>query len=412
MSDLIQVEKLSKKFKIYRNDIARVAEAFMPKEMRKWHEEKWALKDISFKMGRGESLAIVGQNGSGKSTLLSILVGSRAATTGNVEISGRVSALLELGMGFDMEFTGIQNATMGLQILGVEGRKIPSYLEEVREFSELGKYFDRPLRTYSSGMQVRLAFSVATIIKPDVLVVDEALSVGDAYFQHKSIARIRKLRDAGTSLIFVSHDAAAVKTLCNRALLLDEGAVVMDSDPDSVMNYYNALIAKKEEILDIAQNQMGETRSGSHIVKFDTIQFKDTTGLKRDAFQVGEAAILCIRFSVSERVSKPTIGFSLRDRIGNEVFGTNTFYLDAEQAESSEPWLEFGKYEINLEMPLNFGVGSYSVTVAAHTTETHLDQNYDWWDHACILKILPGSEPRFQGAAFIPIKPYSIERST
>ena len=220
----INVVGISKKYKQYNGSWSRLCEWLIPNKLR--HRELWVLKDIYLKVEKGESVGIVGQNGAGKSTLLKILTGTTQPTTGKASISGRVSALLELGMGFHSEFTGRQNAIMGCQMLGIDNPTIAKKIPEILLFSELGDYFDRPLRTFSSGMQVRLAFSVATCVQPEVLIIDEALSVGDVYFQHKSMNRIRDFRQKGTTLLFVSHDPGAVKSLCSRAILLDRGLMI------------------------------------------------------------------------------------------------------------------------------------------------------------------------------------------
>lgn len=398
MSDILLVDKVSKKFKVFDRPIDRLMEALSGGRLKR-HREKWALQDISFRLEQGESMGLVGQNGCGKSTLLSIIVGSRAPTSGTTLAHGRVSALLELGMGFHPDFTGRENAIMGLQIQGLSAPDIPGLLPWIEDFSELGEYFENPLRTYSSGMQMRLAFSVATVLKPDILIVDEALSVGDVYFQHKSVGRIRELRSQGASLLFVSHDAASVKSLCDRALLLDEGKMVQDGTPDQVMDYYNAMIAEKEKHLDIVQNERGETRSGSQLVRFESVELIGKDGTKRETFRVGDAATLRCRLRCTRAIDFPTIGFSIRDRLGNEVFGTNSWYL----GQTDLPAMTPGEYVVEFATKLRLGVGSYSVTVAAHTERTHVENNYDWWDHACVFQVIAGSEYEFAGVAFLEV---------
>jgi lipopolysaccharide transport system ATP-binding protein len=301
-------------------------------------------------------------------------------------------------MGFDPEFTGRQNAEMGLQLLGVHPSQISTLILWIESFSELGEYFDQPLRTYSSGMQVRLGFSVATAVKPDLLIIDEAMAVGDAYFQHKSTSRIRYLKDQGTSLLFVSHDAASVKALCDRAILLLDGKIIMDDNPVKVMDYYNALIAKQQETMVIEQSD-GQTRSGSGLVKVISVEIFDSDGVSTDNFSVSEQVSLKLKLELSEEIQLPTVGISIRDKFGNEVFGTNTFHLGVNDKSKQGP----GELEFRFHFPMNIGVGSYSVTVAAHTEDTHLDQNYDWWDQALMFKVLPGEEYRFQGTVFLDI---------
>jgi lipopolysaccharide transport system ATP-binding protein len=399
MTVRVNVKNVSKKFKIYPKPIYRLIELFSGGLLMK-HTDKWVLSDISFTVSAGESVAIVGRNGSGKSTLLSIIVGSRAPTTGETQVHGRVSALLELGMGFDPEFTGRQNAVMGLQILGVDNSKMQECLTWIENFAELGEYFDQSLRTYSSGMHVRLGFSVATAIQPDLLIVDEALAVGDAYFQHKSMARIRYLKERGTSLLFVSHDAASVKALCDRAILIDSGRVLMDDAPVPVMDYYNALIAEQQQSQPIQQLE-NQTRSGSGLVRIEEVSMINEQNEVREDFVVAERVRLSCRLRLAEEMPLPTVGFSIRDRFGNEVFGTNTYYLGSE--ERSTPGHP-GLMQVEFLVPLNLGVGSYSLTIAAHTQDTHLEENFDWWDQALIFHVRAGAESHFQGSNYLKVE--------
>ena len=394
---ILSVDQIGKRFKVYRNPLLRLIELFSGGRFKR-HTEKWVLNDISFRVTRGEAVAIVGRNGSGKSTLLSIVVGSRSPTSGSVDVSGRVSALLELGMGFDPEFTGRQNAVMGLQLLGVPDGDIEELVVWIESFCELGEYFDHPLRTYSSGMQVRLGFSVATAVEPDVLIVDEALAVGDAYFQHKSMARIRQLQHKGTTLLFVSHDAASVKALCDRAILLDQGRMLMDDTPIKVMDFYNAKIAERQQSMGIQQDA-GQTRSGSGLVKFVGVELVNGEGAASDSFKVNELALFKCHVEISEEMELPTIGFSIRDRFGGEVFGTNTFHLGQARRK-----VNAGTIEVEFEFTMSLGVGSYSMTVAAHTLDTHLEENYDWWDQALVFEILSGDEAVFHGTTFLAVK--------
>lgn len=220
----LRVYNLGKVYKRYPNDRARLLEWLYPARPR--HQQYWVLRGISFEVAPGEAIGLIGNNGAGKSTLLKMVVGTTQPSEGQVDLGGRVAALLELGMGFHPQFSGRQNAYMSGQILGFSGAQMTKLMPEIEAFAEIGDYLDQPLRTYSSGMQVRLAFSVATAVRPEILIVDEALSVGDAYFQQKSFDRIRQFRDAGTTLLIVSHNPSTVKTLCSRALLLDEGLVV------------------------------------------------------------------------------------------------------------------------------------------------------------------------------------------
>src|SRR5436190_20641545 len=242
---MLTISNLGKAYRRYRHKRDRLVEMVVPRG-RPRHELVWVLRNVHFEVGPGECVGIVGQNGAGKSTLLKLVTGTTRPTEGSIVARGRIAAILELGMGFHPEFTGRQNVFIAGQLLGLETAEIAAAMPDIERFAEIGSYFDQPVRVYSSDMQVRLAFSVATAVRPDLLIVDEALSVGDAYFQHKSMARIKAFREQGTTLLFVSHDPGAVKTLCDRAILLDRGVVVRDGRPDDILDYYNAIIAKRE----------------------------------------------------------------------------------------------------------------------------------------------------------------------
>jgi lipopolysaccharide transport system ATP-binding protein len=233
----IRVNNLGKAYKQYPTRWSRLAEWVLP-FLGLRHQLSWVLKDINFRVEPGEAVGIIGVNGAGKSTLLKLITGTAQPTTGNVEISGRVAAMLELGMGFHPDFTGRQNVFMAGQLLGLNVEEITALMPEIEAFAEIGDYIDQPVRVYSSGMQVRLAFSVATAVRPDILIVDEALSVGDAYFQAKCYQRISQFKDQGTTLLLVTHSTGDVVKHCGRAIMLKNGRVEMDSSSRAVTNRY------------------------------------------------------------------------------------------------------------------------------------------------------------------------------
>jgi len=398
---MVGMSNLGKRYKRYPHRWARLAE-WLTAERYCGHESRWALRGVSCEVEPGEAVGIVGQNGAGKSTLLKILTGTSRPTEGTFHVGGRVAALLELGMGFHPDFTGRQNATMGCQMLGLGAGEIRERLPEIERFAELSDYMQQPLRSYSTGMQMRLAFSVATAVRPDVLIVDEALSVGDAYFQHKCIKRIRSFRDQGTTLLFVSHDPGAVKSLCNRALLLERGVLLQDAKPDAVLDYYNALIAQQEKDAEIQQLEVDgattETRSGSGQATLVSIDVTDASGRSCRTFRVGDVArFRCVaQFAVP--IEKPTIGILIRDRLGNEVFGTNTHHLQV-----FEPLVESGECLVaTFTLTLHLGYGHYSLTVALHAGDTHLDANFDWRDQVLVFHVIPNDAYRFVGTARLP----------
>lgn len=365
---------------------------------------RWILRGVSFDIQRGQALGLIGVNGAGKSTLLKLLAGTSRPTEGTVHIDGTVSALLELGLGFHPEFTGRQNAYMSGQMTGHSRAEMDRVMHEIEAFAEIGDYFDLPVRTYSSGMQVRVAFAVATAFKPDVLIVDEALSVGDAYFQHKSFARIREFRDQGATLLFVSHDPGAVKSLCDRAILLGEGGVLRDGDPADVLDYYYALISAREDAAN-PENDLGELgrRSGNgraRMISAELLGANESNAVEQPMFRVGEAARLRIVYEAQEELPGLTLGMTIRDRTGYDVFGMNT---------RRQGWPDIGmqpgvRQVIEFILPaLNIGAGHYHISLALHDDDHHVAGNYDRWDQAVVFEVTHGSDVPFAGVAALPV---------
>jgi ABC-type polysaccharide/polyol phosphate transport system ATPase subunit len=268
----IEVNNLGKKFKLFTSPGGRFLE-YMSIGKVKRHADFWALKDISFNIPSGTTLGILGQNGSGKSTLLSILAGVLYPSEGSFEIKGKVSAILELGSGFHPEFSGRDNVYMYGSIMGLSKQQIDDRFDEIVQFSELGDFIDQPLRTYSSGMIVRLAFSVAVHVDADILIVDEALAVGDAIFQHRCFRKIREMQADGKTILYVGHDTEAVRNLCTSALLLDGGRVIERGDPNYVVNKYYALITDRERAY-TEENliEHGDTPRGGYETVYNFVQ--------------------------------------------------------------------------------------------------------------------------------------------
>lgn len=372
------------------------------------HEQRWVLQDLNFSIQAGESVGLIGRNGAGKSTLLKLLTGTLQPTTGHVQVQGRVAALLELGMGFHPQFSGYDNVLMAGQLQGLTRSEVLACMSSIIAFAEIGDAMNQPVREYSSGMTVRLAFATATAVRPDLLIVDEALAVGDAYFQHKCYQRIKEFQAQGTTLLFVSHDPLAVKTLCSRALLIEGGKIAMDAEPAQVLDYYNALIALKEHTLlehasHIASSPAARgIRSGTGEVNITAVQLTQN-GNETSNFCEGDALRITLDFSICQALPSVTVGILLRDRLGNEVFGTNTHHLGLTQPLSH---LKAGQ-QISLHFDidrLSLGPGSYSLSVAAHGADSHLSGNYDWWDHARTLEVGPGSGSVFTGLVRLDFK--------
>lgn len=408
MTDCIVIDNLGKKYKRYRSRSHRIAEWLMPGK--NLHEEKWVLRHVSFRVRQGESVGIIGHNGAGKSTLLKIITGTTQPSEGSVRTLGRISALLELGIGLHPDFTGRQNAYMICQLMGLKNHEIDALMPEIEAFAEIGDYMDRPLRTYSSGMAVRVAFAAATAVRPDILIVDEALSVGDAYFQHKSFNRIRQFRKEGTTLLFVSHDPGAVKNLCDRAILLDQGLMIKEGRPDEVLDYYNAIIARREADYQIRQTQGAGnrmiTRSGSGAAEILDVSIH-SLGKETAAVRVGEMVDILVTFRCHRTLDNPTVGILLKDRLGNDIFGTNTYhtrlYIGTCEAGTD--------HAVKFSFPLNLGIGHYSLTVAVHEGPAHTTDNYDWWDQAGTIQVIPGEQPFFSGVSYLPVTTEIIDQS-
>lgn len=401
----ICVRQLGKAFKRYPRVRHRLLE-WLP-----WggvhHELRWVLRNISFDVQPGEAIGLIGRNGAGKSTLLKLLTGTLVQNEGSIRVSGRVAALLELGMGFHPDFSGFDNVLMSGQLQGFSREEVLERMDQIVAFAEIGDALDQPVRTYSSGMMVRLAFAAATAVPPDVLIVDEALAVGDAYFQHKCFRRIREFQDRGVTILFVSHDPLAVKSLCNRALLIEKGGIAMDAEPVEVLDYYNALVAldsdqqdRHEEHIRSIEETRG-IRSGTGEARIAYVKLI-RQGVETTQILEGESVVLRLEVAVNAELADLTVGILFRDRLGNEVFGTNTYQLglvgELENLSSgSRILIDFAIDDFHL------GVGSYNLTVAAHGAGTHLAGNYDWWDQALTIEVGQGVGAPFSGITRLPL---------
>lgn len=405
----MQVEGVGKAYRVWGSEWLRAASWFgFPSYPR---EEHWVLRDVTFSIAPGEAVGVIGQNGAGKSTLLKLITGTAQPSEGRIVRTGRVAAILELGMGFNPDLSGRQNAFHSAGLMGYSQDQIEGAMPGIEEFAEIGEYFDEPVRTYSSGMQVRVAFAVATAFTPDLLIVDEALSVGDSYFQHKSFDRMRRFREEGTSIMLVSHSMSDVKALCDRAILLEKGRVVRDGAPDEVVDYYNALIAKKEnENLSVEQRRTKQgwvvTRSGSGQAKVHTLRLVDAaTGHDVAMATVGQKLRLELDAGADQPIGSLVLGFMIRDKQGHVVWGSNTWHTGQVQRDLKPG--ERLKYV--LEFTCTLGPGSYSVSPALVSTETHLVDNYEWIDNLLVFDVMNGGEASFIGSNWLDAR-FTIER--
>lgn len=396
---LIRVSNLGKAYKQYPSRWSRLIEWLVPFS-RQRHFLKWVLSDINFTVQPGEAVGIIGINGAGKSTLLKLITGTSQPSTGGVDITGRVAALLELGMGFHPDFTGRQNVYMAGQLLGYSVQELDELMPAIEEFAEIGSYIEQPVRVYSSGMQMRLAFSIATARRPDVLIIDEALSVGDAYFQHKSFERIREYRSQGTTLLIVSHDKGAIQSICDRAILLNAGKVALEGEPEAVMDYYNALLADRQHqtiIQELRPDGKVQTISGTGEATVFEIKLLSDKNIPVEIIDVGARVTLEVHVRINAMIPRLVFGYMIKDRLGQPVFGTNTHHLKKELFDlKRDDMLVY-----RLSFVANIGAGTYSIATALASDATHLGNNYEWRDFALVFSVENFSKPSFVGTNWI-----------
>ena len=388
----IKVEKLSKCYKIYAEPRDRLKQFVLPRIQRtlgitprQYFRDFWALKEVSFEIKKGETVGIIGSNGSGKSTLLQMICGTLSPTAGNIVTNGRIAALLELGSGFNPEFTGRENIYLNAVIMGLSANEITNKIDSIIEFSGLGDAIDQHLKTYSSGMHARLAFSSAIHIEPTILIVDEALSVGDAGFQLKCMLRMREMQEMGVTILFVSHDTGAVARLCDHVIVLDKGRIVSQgSDPLQCIKLYEQLTRKislpaqltsevhaetyEDELLGIQ-----ETRIGSQEARYLNIEFLGDDNKCRQVFKPGEELLIKASIESSRHFNKVVTGFTLKNKAGVDVWGDNNFFANVNLA--LQPGLSVLTYRFKLHVP----AGEYFLYVGLADISgerTELDQRW------------------------------------
>jgi lipopolysaccharide transport system ATP-binding protein len=339
MNGSIDVQGLGKAYKQYPTRWSRLAEWLLP-----WrgprHALKWVLRDINFRIAPGEAVGLIGINGAGKSTLLKLITGTTQPSAGGVYLGGRVAALLELGMGFHPDFSGRQNVVMAGQLAGLAPEQITALMPEIEAFADIGGYVDQPVRVYSSGMQMRLAFAVATCVRPDILIVDEALAVGDVFFQQKCFDRIRGFTDSGTTLLFVSHSMGTVMNICDRALYIHQGALAFDGEPRTAADRYQAELLGRG---DHAPEQLGvagaarlrdaPALTGSEgsittaLADCVGVAFVQADGTPLAAIIADQPVTLRVDYRAHRALGDPHIGFKIRNRYGAVLFETNTYCM-------------------------------------------------------------------------------------
>jgi lipopolysaccharide transport system ATP-binding protein len=335
---IISLKNVSKCFKRYAKPVDRLKELLLPSKSQA--DVFWALQDIQLEIFKGETIGIVGRNGAGKSTLLQLITKTLTPTTGEISVHGRISALLELGSGFNPEFTGRQNVFFNGRILGLTQAEIEAKFDEITEFANIGDFIDQPVKTYSSGMFVRLAFAVAVNTNPDILIVDEALAVGDIFFQQKCFDRLRQMKESGVTLLFVSHDSSSVCKLCSRAILIEHGRIVLDALPRQVVDLYQAKFLQQQDVepelaeikvppsFSIEEDDASSTISlTSEAVAIQFVRFFDEDDQEIYSVTSGSPLQLSIGILFKEEIDDPHVGFIIRTRMGEVIFESNTFCM-------------------------------------------------------------------------------------
>ena len=398
MHTALRVEGLAKQYRIYDQPVDRLKE-LLTRGRWKLHREFWALKGLSFEIDQGTTTGIIGPNGSGKSTLLQIIAGTLNPTHGSVSVNGRIGALLELGAGFNLEFTGIENVYMNSALMGFSKDETTARLPEIERFAELGDFIHQPVKTYSSGMFVRLAFAIAVNSEPDILIVDEALSVGDTIFQHRCVRRIKEMQERGTTILFVSHEPTLVRALCSRAILLYQGEVLADGAPVDVLNRYQRLIMAREraysaneeptaadkpveadlQVLESAPLQY-QYRHGNNYAEVLQVEFLNRSDEPVELVDSGDLARLRMRFVAHQDLPEVVCGFMIRNRHGINIYGTNT-----EQRRYDLGPMQRGEIkEATFTFNCSLGQEHYFISVAVHSPD---GVAYDWLDGVIFFRV-------------------------
>ena len=382
-SAVVLVQHVSKLYRLYQRPADRIRE-ILPFFSNCLHTDFWALRDISFSLERGEVLGLDGPNGCGKSTLLQIVCGILPATSGRVVTQGRIAALLELGAGFNPEFTGRENVLLNGEIMGLSRGEIERAFPSIAAFADIGDFIDRPVKEYSSGMYVRLAFSTAIHVEPEILIVDEALAVGDAVFANRCVRKFEELKQRKVTVLFVSHDLGLVKQLSDRAILLLGGRIEAEGKPKDVINRYIGLVLERQK-RHVERREPGALRGsfrhGDGTSEIIDIQLLNSRGEPSSALESGERAVARIRTIFHHAKAGPMVGILIRTRIGVDVYGTNT---RLEQ-------VDLGDFTPGEELVVDFHFDcwlvpqEYTLTVATQNSD---GTSHDWVDDAVAFEVV------------------------
>lgn len=441
--NIIELDNISKIYKFYNTPKDRLRE-ILNITRKKYHDNFYALQDISFNVKMGESIGIIGVNGSGKSTLLKIICGVLKPTTGNIIVNGRISAILELGAGFNPEFTGRENVLMNGALMGLSRERVYERFPAIESFAEIGDFIDQPVKTYSTGMFVRLAFAAAINVEPDILIIDEALAVGDMYFQHKCINTLNRMRENGKTILFVSHDVESIKGLCQKAVWLDMGYIKEFGKAKKIAELYSKfnrdrlfvsqIESERENILNKQiskpeqdstnykfstidsikvtsfQDRIKKNRSGTGEIQFIYIEMTDNRGEAKDTFEYNETIRLNMYLRAKVDVQHYFVAYHIRDWLGIEIAGSDSAVEYFEL-----PPLKTGKIlGLRFEFNLPLMIGSYSILTLVTISKIKnpdLSQLWfsDWIDNAQVFNVKERKEAEVWSRVYLPTRITLIE---
>ena len=395
---VIDVKNVKKKFLVYSDRGFTLKERVIFKK-RRAYEEHWVLKGISFQVHKGEAIGLIGENGCGKSTTLKMLTRILYPDAGSITMKGRVSSLIELGAGFHPDMSGRENIYTNASIFGLKHEEIDQRLQQIIDFSELGNYIDNPVRTYSSGMYMRLAFAVAINVDADILLIDEILAVGDASFQAKCFAKMQEIKQKGTTIVLVSHALSQIEQICERSIWIEDGLIRMEGLPRDIHPQYMEYMSRKNHLDDVQteadrpfEKEENANRCGSGEARMDHVTVWDTKGEKRSSFSPQEPFTIHIDYSAPEECTNAVVGVAIYRSDQTYIYGTNTLI------DTSQPVTLHNQGTIDLIIDsLSVADGTYSIDLALHRPDGF---NYDFWKNACVIRIV--NNVQTPGVVFLP----------
>ncbi len=369
----ISVRNVGKLYRIYSRSEDRLKQMLFRRFGRQYGHDFWALRNVSFDIERGDAVGVIGRNGSGKSTLLQILAGTLQPTEGSVSVNGRVSALLELGSGFNPEYTGEENVYLSGAILGISRQEMERRYDDIASFADIGEFLQQPVKSYSSGMYARLAFSVAVAVQPDILIVDEILAVGDYGFQQKCVARLRQMRDAGLTLFFVSHSPDSIKSICSRGLFLVDGQPAYWGGAEQAVDLYFKYIREQtnrdilgdhpfNNTVQVRERTAGSLRYGTGHAQIEDVAVLGADGLPHKAFAINDEIRIRVRLRSFIDATALSVSFLVRDLAGVDLLGTTTF----DEFVELPPVKTNGELAVEFSFKINLHPGNFGISVAVH----------------------------------------------